>query len=450
MARPLTTPPAEARAAAPGRRRFWRHLLSGFLAALLLVASGVLLHRISDAVRGRPVEAIETGDLTDLPRIGSPAFPRAVEALAGVPLEPGHEIELLADEAVYERLFRDLAEARSSVTLTAYFCHRSPVVERLAAVLAERARAGVRVLFLVDGYGCKEILPDVRPVLEPAGALVAVLRPVRWYTLERAQHRNHARLVVIDGVVAYAGGFGLSSEWTGEAGAAWRDTSVRFRGPAVRDVQAAFLASWAEATGTLYVGAAFLPEHASLPTGGATAGHLYSAPGLGTTPAERALALSIAGAERSLFVANSYFVPPPLVLDLLKDASRRGVDVRLLLPGPLSDHATTLWAGRGFYEEMLNAGIRVFEYRETMLHSKTLVADGVWSWVGSLNLDNRSMRLNDENALLVHDPETGAALETMFLADLDRSTEITHESQRDRPRWERIRERITRSIAPIL
>jgi cardiolipin synthase len=421
------------------------------VAVVALMAGGVLLHRISDVVRGRPLEALALADGPGgAPAVLSASFLETTAALTGVAFAPGHSIQVLADRAVFDAMLADLAAATRSITFSTYFCHAGRLAERFARVLAERARAGVRVLFLVDDHGCSPALPQMRPQLDAAGVEIAVLRPVGWFTLDRAQHRNHARMVVVDGTVAYTGGFGLSDEWSGEASVAWRDTSVRFEGPAVRALQAAFLTGWAEATGILVGGAAFFPPPVEPAPGDATAGLLFSAPGLGTTPAERALALSIAGARRTLFITNSYFVPPPFLLRQLTDAAGRGVDVRLLLPGPIVDHATTRWAGRGYYDELLGAGVRIFEYRETMLHPKTLVADGVWAWVGTLNLDNRSMRLNDEDALLVHDGEIGAALETHFAADLDRAEEITRASHRARSFRERVRERITLLIAPLL
>ena len=285
-----------------------------------------------------------------------------------------------------------------------------------------------------------------------AGVQVVLFRPVRWYTLHRAQHRNHARTVVIDGEVAYTGGFGIADKWTtgSPEQLPWRDAGVRFTGPSVRVAQATFLASWAEATGDLLTGEMFYSQGTGSPEAGAVAGFLYSQPVLGTTVAERLLAVTLAAADRTLYLANSYFVPTPVLADLLMEAARRGVDVRILIPGEETDIPSTRWAARSFYEAFLTAGIRVFEYRPTMMHAKTVVADGVWSTVGSLNFDNRSIRLNDESGLVVYSQEVGARLDSIFLADLSQADEITLQSHRRRGFLDRVRERWYRRFASLL
>jgi cardiolipin synthase len=180
------------------------------------------------------------------------------------------------------------------------------------------------------------------------------------------------------------------------------------------------------------------------------AGLLYSRPGLGPTTAERYLALTIASAERTLFVSNSYFVPTASLRRLLVEASGRGVDVRLLVPGEHTDIPSTRWAARGYYEELLGEGVRIWEYQPAMMHAKTLVADGVWAAVGSLNFDNRSIRLNDESALLVYDRGFGARMDSLFLADLELAGEVTLESHGGRPLYERVLELGTRLVALLL
>jgi ABC-type Mn2+/Zn2+ transport system ATPase subunit len=155
-------------------------------------------------------------------------------------------------------------------------------------------------------------------------------------------------------------------------------------------------------------------------------------------------------AERTLLITNAYFVPSPLVRRLLTDAAERGVDVRVLVPGPRTDVASTRWAGRGYYGALMQSGVRIFEYDATMMHAKTIVADGVWSVIGSMNLDNRSTRVNDEAALLVHDEGVGATLDSLFAADLSRAREITLADYRSRPLWERMLEWATWLATPVL
>ncbi len=451
------------------------------LAAMAAAAVAVLLLRIADVVRGRPIRTVVEGTPGERPpAVSDPRFLEVASAAIGTDLERGNRVEILTDTAIFHRMLADVSAARRSVTVQAYYCEPGRLGDRLTEALADRARAGIRVLVLGDGFGCGRFLRSVAPGLRAAGASVVELRPVHWYALHRAQHRSHVRAVVIDGTIAYTGGFGFADDWIGDpAGATpWRDTGVRFTGPAVLRAQAAFVSAWAEATGQLRAGSLLLPgnpaaEAASAAGSGraedtmaasstaatetsvaeadsVTAGLLLSEPGLGTTSAERYLALSIAGARHTLYVTNSYFVPTPALVTLLVAAARHGVDVRLLLPGRRTDVPSTRYAGRVFYGELLAAGVRIWEYRPTMIHAKTFVADGVWSSVGGINLDNRSLRLNTEAALLIHDRRIGTALDSLFRADLERADEVTLERYRARSTWERIRDRAVHLVAPIL
>lgn len=420
------------------------------LSTLLVVAVGVLVHRFADALWGRSIDDVTLPS----PRPVDRALAELVAIASDAPLVDGHEVEILGDDAVYGRLFDDIGKARESVTLFMYFCEPGAVADRFTAALTSAARRGVRVLFLGDDFGCGEYVAALRGPLGEAGGRAEALRPVRWYTVHRAQHRNHARSVVIDGRVGYTGGFGIADLWTGsDDGRMWREANVRFTGPMVSRLQSAFLASWTEATGTLLADPSLFGE-ASASVGsegqGVAAGLLVSRPGLGPTPAQRYLTLTIAGATRTLYIANAYFVPSRSLRARLIAAAERGVDVRILIPGPRIDHETIRWAGQAHFDELLSGGVRLFEYEPAMMHAKTLVADGVWSTVGSLNFDQRSLRLNEEWTLLVHDPAFGGAMDSIFQADLERAREITLATHRARPFGERVRELLARLVAPLL
>ncbi|MGH9333976.1 MAG: phospholipase D-like domain-containing protein, partial [Vicinamibacteria bacterium] len=217
----------------------------------------------------------------------------------------------------------------------------------------------------------------------------------------------------------------------------WRDTNVRFEGPAVRQLQAAFAAAWTEATGNLLTGRA---KVASYEDGVAAAGLLYTSPSIGSTAAERFLALSLGGAQKTIYVTNAYFAPDTNFVDLLAAAARRGVDVRILTGGPRTDVRTVRFAGRASYDALLTAGVRIYEWQPSTLHSKTFVIDGLWSTIGSMNFDNRSLALNDETTLMVLDPEIGRQMEEIFSDDLRHSEEIALEAFRERSWFERILE----------
>jgi cardiolipin synthase len=323
------------------------------------------------------------------------------------------------------------------------------MAEMLGQILRERAQAGVRVLVLYDAFGTIDMPRAQRDELRAAGVIVEPFRPLRLSTLHLAQNRSHVRGIVIDSRVGWTGGFGIDDKWLGDGrhGGSWRETNVRFEGPAVRQLQAAFAAAWVEATGVMFTGRATIaPEQ-----GGATAaGLLYTAPTLGSTTAERFFALSIAGARKTLYITNAYFAPDGNFIDLLSAAARRGVDVRILTAGSRTDVNVVRLAGRAWYDTLLAAGVRVYEWQPTTLHAKTFVVDGEWFTVGSMNFDNRSMALNDEATLMVLDRTLGEGMNRVFLGDLLYAQEITAAAFRQRSWFQRLLEKGASLITRLL
>jgi cardiolipin synthase len=322
-----------------------------------------------------------------------------------------------------------------------YYSQPGAVADTLAAVLEERARAGVRVLLVLDAFGSQNLSEEWADSLRQAGVELALLRQLHWYSLHNASDRSHVRVVVIDGQIGYTGGFGLADYWLGDGRHEdqWRETNVRFEGPSVMDLQAAFAAAWAECTGELIAGDVFFPRAAfTTVDGGLNAGLFFSSPTTGSTPAERFVALSIASARHSLYVTNSYFVPDDDFRKLLKVARARGVDVRILTVSKETDVKTTWWAGRSRYEELLRAGIRIYEYQPTMMHAKTFIVDGIWGSIGSMNFDNRSLAFNNESNLVFLDSTLGAQMDSTFMDDLTRSKEIVLAEFERRPWYDRV------------
>ncbi len=225
---------------------------------------------------------------------------------------------------------------------------------------------------------------------------------------------------------------------------------MRFQGPTVAALQAAFAAGWAESTGELLTGDMFFPPIAFEEEGNVNAGMMHSIPTIGSTPGERFLALTIAGARSTLYIANSYFVPNDDFCKLLTAAARRGVDVRVLTVGDATDVKTTLYAGRALYEKLLEGGVRIYEYRPTMMHAKTIVVDGLWVAVGSMNFDNRSIAFNTESQILALDVNVGQRMDEIFLADLGYTEEIKLETFRKRPWRKKIVERAATNLRRVL
>ena len=408
----------------PSRTRVYIALI--VLAAIVLAFAFI---GIEYSLRGIPMARVTAiGDAGGPPCIGEPLFERTVELFTGATLHEGNEVRVLVDgDETYPALWEDLRGARQSITLQTYFCKPGKMADTLAEIIVDRARAGVRVLFLFDAFGAQGLSDEYLGRLREAGVRVASFRPVHWYSLHKAQHRSHIRVVVVDGRIGYTGGFGIDDNWFGDGHSAdqWRDTNVRFTGPAVAQLQATFTAGWVEATGELITGDVFFPEPLPSEDSVRLAALFHSAPTIGSTPAARFVALTIASARERLYITNSYFVPDGDLVEILVRAVRRGVDVRILTAGPRTDVSLTRWAGRGRYHALLAGGVRIYEYEPTMMHAKTFVADDVWSSVGTMNFDNRSMVFNDESNLLVLDPAVGARMNAIFHADLRSSREVT-------------------------
>lgn len=421
----------------------------GMLILCLLALIGLL-----SLTRGTPMEHVVRSPGDAAPRVVDSTFRDLIALSSGMHLESGNRVEqLLNGNGTYPRLWADLRSATQSITIQMYYAKPGAVADTLAAVLSERARAGVRVLLLLDAFGSQTLGEEWGEALEESGVEVRLLRRLRWYTMHSATDRSHVRAVVVDGRVGYTGGFGIADYWLGDGRSKdqWRDTNVRFEGPAVMELQTAFAAAWVEASGELLVGERFFPPaafHAS--AGPSIAGVLFTGATTGSTEAERFLALTIAGARRTLYIASSYFVPDDDFRDLMVAAARRGVDVRVLTTSDETDIRTTWYAGRARYERLLSGGVRLFEYQPAMMHAKTIVVDGVWGTIGSMNFDNRSLAFNDESNLVVWDSAFGAVMHSTFLADLQLTREIELAGFQRRPMTARMVELAATFITRLL
>lgn len=442
-------------------RKWWRsgYLWAG-LAALVLSAPLVFLVLVglSHVFRAPLVRNVMARGATGAPpALGAPGFASAFALVTGVPLYGGNRVEVLSNgDETYARLWQDLRSARRSITVQMYYAAPSAVSDSVASILAERARAGVAVFFLYDAFGAGTFPLKLIEKLRSAGVRIAVFRPIKWYALDRANHRSHIRGIVIDATVGYTGGFGFDDKWLGggRKPREWRETNARFEGPATAQLQSTFVAQWAEATGELHGGVLMLgnvvPRESLITPNGAIAALLYSPSGTGSTVAERLFAITIASARRRLYITNAYFVPHADFVRLLSDAAKRGVDVRVLTNGVNSDVSTTWLAGRSRYEALLSAGVRIYEYVPTTLHAKVMVADGLWTAIGTANFDNRSLAYNTEVALTVRDATVAATMDSLFLADLEYTEEIRLAEFRRRSWWMHFRERGASIIADVL
>jgi cardiolipin synthase len=431
-------------------------LYLGFI-LLGIVIAGILAIGVLDVVRGTPIHTVGTDRKGEsCPPITDPFFRESFELLTHVNLKPGHEVEFFINgDQTYRALWEDLRGAKSSITIQLYYCNKGRMADTLHEILCDRARAGVEIFFLYDAFGTT--LPDEYfDGLRAAGVTTMSFRPLTFMSLQKAQHRAHIRVIVVDGTVGYTGGFGIDDKWygTGRQQDQWRDTNVRFTGPAVRELQATFVVCWAEASGSLITSEKLLPpdgrpEDGDEP-GGILAALLHASPTIGSTAAERFFALSIAAARKKLYISNSYFVPDKAFRNLMSDAAKRGVDVRVLTVSGNSDVKSTWYAGRARYEELLKSGVRIWEYQPAMMHAKTLVVDGGWLSVGSMNADNRSMSFNEESNLVVLDDGAAQQIEKLFIEDLEYAEEIDLATFRKRGWPQRVAENACHLVWRVL
>ena len=342
-----------------------------------------------------------------------PGFDPALFQTLGVWFQGGHTITMLDNGRVFDTLIEDLGRARSSIHIAMYIWEAGVASSRVSGALIERAKAGVPCRILVDAFGSSDFEDTVAPALTRAGCEVRVFRPLPGAA---PLARNHRKMVVIDGAIAITGGFGIRDNWLGDGvtNEAWRDANVRFVGPAVRDAQQAFAENWQEAGGALLPATAF-PEPAR--DGESRAAFVASTAAPVVTRAERLTQLVMAAAKRRLWIVNAYFAPSAPILDLLQRQAASGVDVRLLVPGKKSDSKPALAKAHTHYDALRAAGVQLWEYQPSMIHSKTMLADDQLVVIGTINLDPLSLNKLDDAALVVDDAAVARELERAFLAD---------------------------------
>jgi cardiolipin synthase A/B len=378
--------------------------------------------------------------------VSGPSFLRAAEALTGAPVSYGNDADLLINgDRIFPAYLGAILGAEETVNMLTYAYWRGDIAIEVADALREKAHAGVECNLIVDAVGAARMDRELVRHMRDAGVHVCYFRPPKPYAVRRLQNRTHRKLLVVDGRVGFTGGVGIAEEWTGDAQDPqhWRDTHVRVRGPVVRGLQGAFAENWLECTGDVLAGDRYLPDLDPVEDGGPMQ-VMRSKATVGDSNAEALFYLALASAKRSIELTSAYFVPRPAFTSALVEAAERGVELRILVPGSHIDKKIARTAGRASYDELLEAGIEIYEYCPTMLHAKTLAIDGIWASVGSVNFDNRSFQLHDEVTLCVQSERFAGELHDAFEADLERSERIEPRHWRARSATQRVRENVTR------
>ncbi|HEY0140052.1 MAG TPA: cardiolipin synthase [Thermoanaerobaculia bacterium] len=379
------------------------------------------------------------------------AFLQTMHALTGSPMSEGNKVDVLRNGVqIFPAMLSAIKAARRTINLEFYIFWDGEIGRLFAESLAERARAGVKVNVVLDSVGSAQMSEELIAFLRRNGIAVEWYHPLRWYTLLRANHRTHRKLLIVDGEVGFSGGVGIADTWLGDADTHehWRETVVRVEGPVVTQMQFAFMDNWIKSRGELLTGLDYFPQLKS--RGDCLTQVIKSSPSEGSSTVKLLYIISIVSAERSIHINNAYFIPDADTLRALQGAVRRGVDVRVIVPGEFTDVPFVRHASRFFYSRLLRHGIRIFEYQPTMMHAKTMVVDGIWTTVGSSNFDDRSFRLNDEVNVNIYDEGIAGRMEQMFFEDLARSEEITKRRWIRRSAVDRVKERIAGWFKPQL
>ena len=353
---------------------------------------------------------------------GEVSFASALYQSLGVTMQPGHTLERIDNGAVFDAIEQEIAGARVSIHVLVYIWEPGRASDRVVQALVGRDPA-VECRVLIDAFGSSGFDEQHRAPLTRAGCEVRVFRPLPG---RETIARNHRKLVIADGKTAITGGFGISDHWLGDVRSEdeWRDTNVRFRGPAVAQAQQAFAENWQETGGGLLPMHAFPPAVREQAAGSASAAFVTTTASPVVSRAERLTHLLLAAGKRRIWLSIAYFVPPEELLAVLQRKAAAGVDVRLLTAGEKSDSKTSFGSQQLDYDELTSHGVRVFEYSPAMMHAKTMVIDDKIAMVGSQNLDPLSLYNLDEGSLIVEDAAFNAGLAEAFLRDCERAEEV--------------------------
>lgn len=380
-----------------------------------------------------------------------PQFSRELSVLLGPPVVGGNTYRVLRNgDEIFPAMLGAIRAAQQTITFESYIYWSGDIGQEFAQALAERARAGVKVHVLLDWVGSQKVDEAVLSIMSKAGVSLQRYHPVHWYTLGKLNNRTHRKLLIIDGRIGFTGGVGIAPEWTGNAQDPqhWRDTHFQVEGPVVAQMQSVFLDNWIKVSGEVPHGPKYFPE---LPDVGKGRAQMFSSsPTGGSENMALMYLLAISAATRTIDLSAAYFVPDDLTRKALVAALKRGVKVRIIVPGEHIDSETSRSASRALWGEPLAAGALIAEYAPTMYHCKVMIVDGFLVSVGSTNFDNRSFRLNDEATLNILDRDFAAEQTRIFEDDLALSRPVSLAAWANRPWREKLADWLSGLLASQL
>ncbi|MCA1562849.1 MAG: phospholipase D-like domain-containing protein [Acidobacteria bacterium] len=372
------------------------------------------------------------------------AEPRHANYLAGilgVDLTRGNRFTVLTNgDQMFPAMLAAVRSAKRRISFESYIFEAGDIAEQFTSAFEQAARRGVRVQMVIDAVGGSGIDDEQVKRLESAGCRLAKFSTPSWYSLEELNYRTHRKILVIDGETAFTGGAGIDDQWKGNAQDKehWRDTMVQIVGPLARLIEGSFYENFAEAVGEV------TPELDDVPQERDAEGASFtvrSSPTGGSNDLKRLYLFGLASARQTVEITTPYFVTDESSRWALEDAVTRGVKIRMVVEGDITDAMPVKYASRKHYERLMELGIEIHEYQPTMMHTKVMVVDGIWSMFGSANFDNRSLELNDELNVAVTSRDLAGRFLQDFDQDLRASRRLTLETWRKRSLLEKTREK---------
>jgi cardiolipin synthase A/B len=383
--------------------------------------------------------------------LNDPQFIKTMGVLLGPAIIDGNRFETLSNgEEIFPAMLNAIQQAKSTINFETYIYWSEGIGNKFSDALSDRARHGVKVHLLIDAVGSSKMDQAQLDKMEKAGVEIRKYRPLNWYNLSRYNNRTHRKLMVVDGRIGFTGGVGIANQWMGHAQDPehWRDAHFQVEGPVVAQMQAALVDNWIKTTGEVLQGETYFPP---LKKAGEGMAQLFSSsPTGGSESMQLMYLLAFSAAEHDIYISSSYFVPDELLQKTLIAALKRGVHISIITPGKNMDVEAVRKASRGLWGGLLEAGAKIYEYKPTMFHCKIVVVDGLLTSVGSTNLDERSIRLNDEANLNIYDADFARQQIAIFENDVSQSQLITFEQWRNRPLAEKFAEKTAAIMAPLL
>jgi cardiolipin synthase A/B len=409
----------------------------------IVSTKGLLSPKQSKAIMKRLKQSVNPTDILE-------NYIAVVESVTESPLTKGNKVTLLADgPAAYAAMFKAILNAKDHINLESYIIEDDETGRKFADVLLQKQAHGVQVNIIYDSMGSMNTPSSFFKRLRDGGIAVVGFNPVNPLKAHEKwglTHRDHRKILIVDGKVAIIGGINISKVYSSsplkrkqseKAPIHWRDTDIQIEGPAVAELQKLFLDTWLQQEGPKLAERNYLPDLKE--QGNALVRVISSTPGQTNRIPFIVYVSAITFAEYSIHMTNSYFIPDGQIVKALTDAAKRGVDVKIILPGT-SDSNLALYAQRHYYSGLLQAGVKLYEHSTSLLHAKTAVVDKVWSTVGSANMDYLSSLNNDEVNAIILNHDFAVEMEKMFVSDLADSRQIQWEEWKERPVSHMVRE----------